>query len=187
MLTFIVSDIFGKTPAFETIAKDLAGDNTDVVMIDPYKGIFQDFENEEKAYACFQKDVGMEKYTDIVFNRISGIKDPLLLTGFSVGASAIWQMLNKKNFNKKSKSMCFYGSQMRNILNVNPVIKTEIFFPVKENHFDIKELKEKLEKKENVKCIQTKYLHGFMNRYSVNFNEKALIEYTQKIKKNSVL
>lgn len=53
----------------------------------------------------------------------------------------------------------------------------ELFFPEEEPHFDVVELMARLSRREGVVCHQTRYLHGFMNPLSVNFDAKAYAEY----------
>ena len=50
-------------------------------------------------------------------------------------------------------------------------------FPKSESHFDVAELMKKLEVKPNVNIAQVEYLHGFMNKHSINFNNVGYQEH----------
>ena len=52
MLPIIVSDIFGKTPVIEEIARPLPG-QTDI--LDPYGSKFMNFEDESRAYDFYMQ------------------------------------------------------------------------------------------------------------------------------------
>lgn len=48
--------------------------------------------------------------------------------------------------------------------------------------FDISDVIGRVSQKANVRCFRTGYLHGFMNRRSVNFNKAVYSEHMQIIK-----
>lgn len=83
-------------------------------------------------------------------------------------------------------AICFYGSQIRNYLNVNPKIKIELFFPEHERHFEVANLISRLSQKTNVTCYKVPYLHGFMNKKSNNFNDIGYYQYLQLLKEKVV-
>lgn len=182
MQLIIVSDIFGRTEELESLVLEVAAPYSNTVILDPYNGKFNDFKNESEAYYFFQKNVGLNTYTDTVFQKINQLKEASILLGFSIGASVIWSVSDKHVFHQITKAICFYGSQIRNLLITNPKIETELIFPVKEDHFDVSNLILDISYKSKVKCTQTPYLHGFMNKRSVNYDETGFLEYVDIIK-----
>ncbi|NQY93262.1 MAG: hypothetical protein HRT43_03770, partial [Campylobacteraceae bacterium] len=88
-------------------------------------------------------------------------------------ASVIWMNSQNKNLQHISNAQCFYSSQIRNMTNIDPLFPIDIIMPLQEAHFSVDELSQKLKQKEYVKIETTPYLHGFMNKLSKNFNEKA--------------
>ena len=62
-----------------------------------------------------------------------------------------------------------------------------LIFPKSESHFDVKDLISQLSLKMNIKCERTTYLHGFMNKNSVNFNKTAYSNYVKLLQKQSNL
>lgn len=175
MQLVIISDIFGRTKSFEQLAADIVGNYDFIKLLDPYDGVFMDFVNEEKAYDYFTQNVGLEKYTQQVEETLRGIEEQTLCVGFSVGASALW--VSSQNCPSHIKGICFYGSQIRHHLHVNPKCKLICYFPKEEIHFSVDEVIPKIAQKKNVACKKTDYLHGFMNRYSNNFDEFAYKKY----------
>ncbi|MCK5097763.1 MAG: dienelactone hydrolase family protein, partial [Desulfobacteraceae bacterium] len=110
---------------------------------------------------------------------ISSESDQLLLIGFSVGACAIWLLSEHEVSQNISGAVCFYGSQIRNTTDLSPKFPVKIILPKKEEHFSIKDLSSKLELKQNVRIHKSRYLHGFMNVYSKNYNQTAYNHYLQ--------
>ncbi|PKI17994.1 hypothetical protein [Colwellia sp. 12G3] len=173
MSIIIVSDVFGITPSLVTL-KDKLGANT---IIDPYNGQRMDFKNEADAYSFFVTTVGLDSYVSRIFNVLELLDGQTTLIGFSVGASAIWQLSLSNNNNRVKQSFCFYGSQIRNFTQIEPCFEVNLIFPRSEPHFDVSELIEKLTKKPNVNITKVEYLHGFMNYHSSNFNETGYKEH----------
>jgi dienelactone hydrolase len=166
MNIIIVSDVFGITPALLQL-KDKVGSNT---IIDPYKGKCMGFKNEAEAYSCFIKTVGLDNYVSKVLKDLGSLDCKTTLIGFSVGASAIWRISISNVNNLVQQAFCFYGSQIRNSVQIEPIFKINLVFPKCESHFDVDELIKKLEIKPNVQITQVDYLHGFMNFHSSNYN-----------------
>jgi len=170
MNTIVVTDIYGKTPALEELCSKLEGQ---VQIIDPYKGVFFKFFDEVEAYDYFNDVIGMNSYGILLKKAMLNQDQTFKMIGFSIGASAIWMNSQNKNIKNIYNAQCFYGSQIRNMTNINPTFPITIVLPSKEEHFSIDELSRKLKEKSHVKIEETTYLHGFMNKLSKNFNEYA--------------
>lgn len=181
MNIILVSDIFGKTPALVKLSEDL-----DVkVIVDPYGGIDMAFKDETEAYSYFMKNVGLEAYLSMLLKVTESMNSSAILIGFSIGASAIWTLSEKPLIKNVDHAICYYGSQIRNVKEVNPLFKVELIFPQKEFHFNVLELEKELSKKKNVKIKKVEYLHGFMNLYSMNYNQSAYDEQLNYLKINT--
>ena len=168
----IASDIFGQTDALKSFAAELHNSlDVSVDVIDPYGGAKLSFVDESEAYQYFSEYSGMVKYTDVIRNQLNESSMHVKLIGFSAGASGVWQVLADSNLNHVKGAYCFYGSQIRNSINLNPLCSAILHFPEYESHFDVNELIQKLKTKKNVTINQSSYLHGFMNPYSNHYNE----------------
>ncbi|MBN2429671.1 MAG: hypothetical protein JXK94_15155 [Deltaproteobacteria bacterium] len=174
MRKIVVTDIFGKTPALEKLCKAVGGD---VDIIDPYAGKFMGVMTEEQAYGFFMANTGVETYCDLLLSRLEKIPSPGILIGFSVGASAIWQISESLSRAKVKRAVCFYGSQVRHLAEINPGFVVDFVLPKHEPGFDIDELANRLAGKKNVVLHKTPYLHGFMNELSKNYNKSGYTQY----------
>lgn len=172
MNTIVVSDVFGKTSALISLSKELNAS----IIVDPYNGADMGFKSEAEAYVYFIENVGLDAYLAALQKTIESTSPISTLIGFSVGASAIWALSDKVSSNQVKQAICYYGSQIRNLTEVNPKFEIELVFPKSEPHFDVKELQDDLSKKQNVKTTMVEYLHGFMNYYSNNYNQAAYNE-----------
>lgn len=176
MHRIIVSDIFGKTKALEKIADRIAGI---VQIFDPYNGKNMEFKREADAYAYFSSEIGIDTYAQKLSEKIKALTGPVDLLGFSVGASAIWQISQYSDLSNIVGATCFYGAQIRHYKDVSPLFPVLLIFPITEPHFSIPELIEVLEKKEEVQIIKTAFFHGFMNTLSQHFDQDAYCEFMQ--------
>jgi dienelactone hydrolase len=174
MQTIIVSDIFGRTPALENLCKAVG---SDVDVIDPYDGKSMGFQTEDQAYDFFMANVGLSTYCDLLVSRLEKVRVPISLVGFSVGASAIWQVSESLSAEKVKRVVCFYGSQVRHLTEIKPSVVIEHVLPTHEPGFSVESLENRLSGIKNVVLYKTSYLHGFMNELSKNYNNLGYSEY----------
>jgi len=170
MKKIIVSDVFGNTPALIALGNAINAN----VILDPYDGINMRFVDEKQAYTYFTEHIGIEKYLDIVLEKIDDCTLSCKLIGFSVGASVIWQLSQLPLTAASSmikNSICYYGSQIRHMSKLAPQFDVTVIFPKKEPHFDVLTVQKTLARHERVTTIQVDFLHGFMNTHSKNFNQ----------------
>ncbi|MDU0353749.1 dienelactone hydrolase family protein [Paraglaciecola aquimarina] len=175
MQNIIVSDIFGRTEALEELASKFSAPTE---ILDPYSAKFMTFPNEQEAYAYFSEHITLEHYSNYLLNRIQSTKSAINLIGFSVGASAIWKISDNPDCINVTSAYCYYGSQIRNSVNIEPSFPISLTFPASESHFSVNELIDNLIHKNNVTIRRVSYLHGFMNIHSANYNNQG---YRQEI------
>lgn len=187
MTIIIASDIFGMTPSLKAFAKRLQLTQHNVYIVDPYSGVQHDFMLEEQAYQYFISNVGLDSYANTVD---LFIEDKTLLTanqnntinvliGFSIGASALWQLSANERIKAIDSTFYFYGSQIRKLLHIQPAMPSIVILPKYESHFNVTKLEQALQKYALVSTKRCNYLHGFMNTHSINFNEYAYTYYSQ--------
>lgn len=179
----IAADIFGRTGALEEIAARLSSDTINATIIDPYAGRRIHFESETQAYAYYQENIGLQGYRDSILEALSRTGHDLHLVGFSVGASSIWALSEEISSGIKLRATCFYGSQIRHQVDVEPKIPMHLYFPRYEPHFDVSTLISILSSKKLVTCSVVPYLHGFMNRKSINFDLSGYTHHMDILKK----
>jgi len=176
MQNIIVSDVFGKTSALITLAHEINAS----VIVDPYDGLNMNFKDEIQAYTYFTEHIGIDKYVAILLNRIKEYSGDCRLIGFSIGASVIWalsQLASTKNAKVARESICYYGSQIRNMSKLSPKFEVTLIFPQSESHFDVLALQQTLVNLEKVTTIHVDFLHGFMNTHSKNFHHLGYTEH----------
>ena len=181
-MLFLVSDIFGRTPALEAIGRQLSENIPDIGIIDPYQGVDLQFETEAHAYKHFMDRVGLKNYQSILTDYLTPSAPDRVLIGFSVGASAIWGISGRPPFRHIKKAFCFYGSQIRNETGIHPLSDMEFIFPKQESHFDVDDLIGRLSAKSRVTCTKADGLHGFMNELSSYFDPVCYDKYIRYLK-----
>ena len=164
----MVADIFGRTAALEELAEAMP---VSTGIVDPYHGRFMDFDSEQQAYSYFCTEAGLDNYCHQLKRHIDAIEQPVILTGFSVGASAIWKLSAQIHVKKVLSAVCFYGSQIRHELNIYPKYPITLIQPDFELHFSVQQLHDDLTGRNNISLIDSQCLHGFMNKSSKNFSE----------------
>lgn len=172
MSIIVVADVFGKTAALIKLSEELNAK----VIIDPYNGMDMGFRNEAEAYSYFVDHVGFDAYLSKLLKVTESVSAECTLIGFSIGASIIWKLSEKRSVKNVRRGLCYYGSQIRNFKEVNPLFELELIFPKSEPHFDVLQLQAALSEKQNVKISKVAYLHGFMNFYSSNYSQAAYTE-----------
>ncbi len=180
MTILIAPDIFGVTPALTRLAGLLVQtlEPETIKIVDPY-GDQHHFRQEEDAYTHFSAHVGIPTYGQLIRNYLADLQPPLLLIGFSAGASAIWHISNDNTLPDITRAICFYGSQIRHDTQLNPGFDTHLIFPESESHFDVDSLIQALGSTPKTVLTKSAGGHGFMNEYSRNFDPSLYHRFLQ--------
>lgn len=178
MSIIIVSDVFGLTSELTQLAEEI---NTDLI-VDPYSGKYMCFREEQEAYSNFISHVGFENYLLTLKKVVEKQEKPIVLIGFSAGASIVWRISNENLNDKVKLGVCFYGTQIRNFTEVEPKFPIQLVLPKYEEHFDVDSLADQLSHKKNTQLSKVPFLHGFMNKRSVNFNQSAYGQQVSRLK-----
>lgn len=132
------------------------------------------YEEEEKAYDYFMKNVGFElaakKVTEAIVKAKQKYKHVILL-GFSIGATIAWLCSEKEP--KCEAVIGYYGSRIRNYANVVPTCKTLLIFAAEEKSFNVMELEGRLKEKANTEVYVLPGKHGFTDKFSKRYNEES--------------
>lgn len=174
----LATDIFGYTNAIETLKHRFESVCQTVHILDPYDAKRINFQDENEAYETFTQICGLENYATLCSNALDALSnETTILIGFSMGVSALWKALDGQKDAKIKGFYGFYASQIRHALEAKPHVPCTLIFPQSEKHFKVDALITELVKHENITCIKTQYLHGFMNPCSVNYDAKGYAEY----------
>lgn len=132
------------------------------------------YEEEEKAYEYFMKNVGFElaakKATDTIVKAKEKYKH-VILVGFSIGATIAWLCSEKEP--KCEAVIGYYGSRIRNYADVVPNCKTLLIFAAEEKSFNVLEVADRLKEKTNTEVYVLSGKHGFTDKFSKRYDEES--------------
>jgi len=186
MNVIIASDIFGITPSLAQLEKKLAK-SVEVAIFDPYHGEIQAFTSQEAAYQGFLDEGGLDSYTEQLKIILTYIEQPVVMIGFSAGASALWRLVDKSLGFEACHFIGFYPSQVRHHLEVMPRIPTTLVFPHREADFELKEVMSQLNDRELLTIKQSPWGHGFLNPLSDNFDQQGAAQFTKLLSDGHVI
>ena len=174
----MLSDIYGLTEAFRRLAQSI---HKDAIVIGPYDSDEVVFTDETKAYTYFSQQTNVIDYAAKVQSFLENSGKAAFIVGFSVGASALWH-LSAQHPQWIVAGIGYYGSQIRNALELRPCVPVDFVFPKYEVHFDVQDVIECLRELNNVTVSQVPYLHGFMNALSPHFEQSCCIAEMSRIR-----
>ncbi|KSU64672.1 hypothetical protein AS034_02210 [[Bacillus] enclensis] len=174
-LVILVHEIHGVNQHMRYISSLIDQFEVDVICPNLYPSGISAGESEEEVYDTFLKYVGFQKAASQIKESIEGKRGKyknIYVVGFSAGATAAWLCSEHEGV---SGVLCFYGSRIRDYVEVNPIARTILFFSSTEKSFDVNPLITGLEKKENqnIDIHLFDAEHGFANPYSKAFCQKA--------------
>ncbi|MTI85308.1 MAG: dienelactone hydrolase family protein [Firmicutes bacterium] len=132
------------------------------------------YEQEDKAYSFFMNQIGFEMAFSQIRNLINDLKGrykTVCTVGYSAGATVAWLCSGEKGL--CDAAIGFYGSRIRDHLEVEPKCPVLLFFPSQEKSFNVHHLTSILTKKENVQVKTYTGKHGFADPYSKNYCPKS--------------
>ncbi|MFC7686316.1 dienelactone hydrolase family protein [Ureibacillus sp. GCM10028918] len=171
-LMIVVHEIYGMNQHMVDVCEFLSEQDYDVICPNLLEHDFPfDYSQEEKAYRHFMDHVGF-------INAVHKIRDLILanqheyskiyIIGFSVGATVAWLCSEEESVDGIAG---FYGSRIRDYININPKCPALLFFPTVEHSFHVDELVSTLDQP-NVELHICKGEHGFCDPYSSKYNEE---------------
>lgn len=131
-----------------------------------------DYSQEEDAYRHFMENVGFTYASHKIKNILFDVKDKyqrVFIVGFSVGATIAWLCSETKHIDG---IVGYYGSRIRNYIEITPECPIMLFFPQEEKSFNVDELISTLDKK-NSWTRKFNGQHGFSDPYSPKYNVKS--------------
>ena len=188
MNIIFVADIFGISNEFKQLCQQImfgvehmSGVKCHMQLLGPYQNQAEQFSSEEEAYQYFMKNITLDGYVKTLTQSLSEIPGDKLLVGFSVGGSAIWQLISKSMGKQYLGAVCFYSSQIRHMTQLSPTIPSQLILPAIEQHFSVAALGDVLKEKPSVTIEHSDGLHGFMNELSDNYNHDVCQYYIKRL------
>ncbi len=175
----VLHEIYGVNQYMKDICQSVSEQNFDVVCPNllPQEKPF-DYTREALAYKNFMEHAGFNRSVHKVKELLGDMNDKyskVFILGFSVGATIAWLCSEEEGVDGV---VGYYGSRIRDYVDINPVCPTLLYFPAIEKAFSVKELVSKL-KKPNVDVYIHQGQHGFSDPLGSTFNEE-LAEITFK-------
>lgn len=127
----VAADIYGVTPALHALATNLGGQ---AELLSPWEGEGSPYATEQASHAAFVAGPGLEAYAERIALAAAG--EPVTLVGFSVGATAGWLYAAGQQCHPESRLVLFYGSRIRNYLDLRPRCRVEAIFAEREAAFE---------------------------------------------------
>jgi len=127
------------------------------------------YDLQEEAYQHFMNNIGFDSAVQQVKQVIIQAKMQyrnIYLLGYSVGATIAWLCSSEENI--CSGIIGYYGSRIRDCMNITPKCPTLLIFPTEENSFNVEELVASLERW-NINVYMLNGKHGFSNPFSKNY------------------
>ena len=166
----VLHEIYGINQHIQMVCEKFSMKGYDIIcpnlieLTEPFN-----YDLEEEAYQYFMDNVGFDSAVQQVKQVIVQAKKQyksIYLLGYSIGATIAWLCSGEEN-------MCngiigYYGSRIRDYMNINPKCPVLLIFPTEENSFNVEDLVNSL-KKRNVNVYMLNGKHGFSNPFSKNY------------------
>lgn len=172
-LIIVVHEIYGINQHINHICHSLSEQGFDVICPNLLRQeAAYDYSQEEVAYLNFMETIGFNNAYDKIKSillEIEGKYKKIYIIGFSVGATIAWLCSQEECLDG---IVGYYGSRIRNYIEIDPQCPAMLFFPEKEQSFNVDELISCLEEK-NIKIHKFNGQHGFSDPYSSKYNVKS--------------
>ncbi|MFJ7726700.1 dienelactone hydrolase family protein [Neobacillus sp. NPDC097160] len=177
----VIHEIYGINQHMKDICQSLSEKDFDVICPNfLQQGAPFDYSQEEVAYDNFMKNIGFTHVLNKIKSLLEEIKDKykkVYIIGFSVGATIAWLCSKDENING---IVGYYGSRIRDYVEIDPLPPIMLFFPQKEQSFDVDKLILCLEEK-NIEIHKFYGHHGFSDPFSPKYNAKSAQEAFRKM------
>lgn len=172
-VVILLHEIYGVNAHMKDTAQQLFNLGFDVIC--PHllarKEPFE-YTEQEAAYQHFTTDIGFTNASNRVKSIIQDIQDryqSVYLLGFSIGATIAWLCSEEQGVDGV---IGFYSSRIRDHLTINPACPTLLFFPEKEQSFQVDELMQMFSS-DFIQAYKLKGLHGFADPNTSAYNETS--------------
>lgn len=152
---------FFKHQSYDAICMDLSG-----------REHLYNYSESNEAYRNFMIEVSFDRYKEITvyIKQLKDHYDKIIVFGSSVGATIAWRLTE----NRCCDGMIgYYGSRIRDYLEISPVCPCLLVFPEQEKSFEVQSIIPKLEQKDKVETLVLPGRHGFADPYGKDFHEQS--------------
>ncbi len=171
----VLHEIYGINEHISNLCSHISNCNFDVYCPDLLNGIGSfDYSEEAIAYTNFYRNVGFDRavgQVKVLLKQCRSKYKHVSVVGYSVGATIAW--LCSKEINSCGGVVGFYGSRIRDYLEVRPKCPVLLFFPTEEISFNVGSLVEKLSSREEIQVKVLQGKHGFADPFSRYYVEES--------------
>lgn len=168
----IVTDVFGNTPAIASLQRHIG---LSCIVVSPFDDGYS-AKNEQDAYQAFLAAGGVHTYAKKLQAIVQEQTQLRHVIGFSAGASA-WWLSNNAHLCDLHSTTLFYGSRIRDHLDIPSHHPTHFIFAEHENAYQAQQVVNALRQRGHQAEVAIGCKHGFMNPYSSGFSLKTQTHY----------
>lgn len=169
----LLHEIYGVNSHIKKYAQCFSEKGFDVVCFNFFEvGLTFPYEEDDQAYIYFKEKIGFEKaFTEVqlFLQQLSKTYKEVYVIGFSVGATVAWLCSELKEV---TGIVGYYGSRIRDFLDINPQCEVLLFYGESEKSFEISDVVVQLQEK-GVQSYVFEGRHGFADPFSSNYLEKS--------------
>lgn len=169
-LIIVIHEIYGINHHMQSFCELISKEGFDVICPNLLeRDITFDYSQEEVAYHDFMESIGFSQAQHKIQDILSDAKgeyQKVFIIGFSVGATVAWLCSKEERIDG---IVGYYGSRIRNYVELKPKSPTMLIFPEEEQSFHVDELIANLDNK-NIKVYKFSGEHGFSDPYSPRYN-----------------
>lgn len=169
-LIIVIHEIYGINHHMQSFCELISKEGFDVICPNLLeRDITFNYSQEEVAYHHFMESIGFTQAQHKIQDTLSDAKgeyQKVFIIGFSVGATVAWLCSKEERIDG---IVGYYGSRIRNYVELKPKSPTMLIFPEEEQSFHVDELIANLDNK-NIKVYKFSGEHGFSDPYSPRYN-----------------
>lgn len=186
-LLLVIHEIYGINNHINDVCFDLFKKGFDVVCPDllnlskPF-----DYCDENIAYKYFLNNVDFDSSKKRVKEILKEFRvqyENIFIIGYSVGATIAWLCSDEGQY--CDGIIGYYGSRIRDYIEVTPKCSVLLFFPEEEMSFNVDSLIEVLNAKDKTEVYQMPGKHGFCDPYSQRYCNESHMQ-TNKLMINFI-
>jgi dienelactone hydrolase len=167
----VAHEIYGVNDHIEDVARKLRSVPCDVFTPSflPLR-IVHPREDETRAYREFMQTIGVAGMAEALASFCEGLRSryrKVLCIGFSVGATSAWLA---SGTGALDGAVCFYGSRIRDHLEVRPTAPCLLIFAEHEPGFSVADIAERLKGRTHVALEVYPSEHGFCDPYGPHYS-----------------
>lgn len=166
----VATDIHGLSPELNELFSPLLATDLgyEVTLLSPWYDQKRPEGTEAEWVSHFLASEGIARYASHIAECAGG--QATVFIGFSVGATAVWHALARAECHTQSRAYLFYGSRIRDAVDLAVRCRTHLLFAEHEASFDPHQLIERFVSPQVEAEVLTGLYHGFMNPLHQHFD-----------------